>query len=414
MNFNKYKNYQAKDLSGGYKRRLCIAIAFLASPNLVILDEPCSGVDTRARKNIWDLIQLLRTGRAVVLATHFMDEAERLSDKIVIVNQGQVVSENSRETLTKEFTKSFELNVLSNPAHAEKERDEVLENIRNSIKDAIPGSQTHQKQSLNVPYKNEAGEYYRFEPIIRSLERLQQQKKIAGFNITTQNLKDIFNRYNRAEMNGNGHAEINGNSEIPMKEMEDEREVSWLQTVFSLFWKRWTHFTRNYRMLLCVLVLPVVFECIAMVFLKVRPPGEYDVALQLDKDLYPRATEFYSFEESTVENDTTGAFTEPIYDDLVGRCNKAGCKMFNSSRPAFDWLLQTNADYIEKRYGGVSINSTSFAAWYNNKGYHALPAYINVMNNAVLRRQLNDSNLKISIINHPLKLGDDGLSYSSM
>lgn len=75
-----------QELSGGYKRRLSIALAFLGSPNLVILDEPCSGVDTKARKNIWELIEVLKKGRAVILATHYLDEAEHLSDNILIMN----------------------------------------------------------------------------------------------------------------------------------------------------------------------------------------------------------------------------------------------------------------------------------------------------------------------------------------
>lgn len=60
---------------------------FLASPNLVILDEPCSGVDTKARRNVWELISVLRKGRAVVLATHYLDEAEHLSDSVLILNE---------------------------------------------------------------------------------------------------------------------------------------------------------------------------------------------------------------------------------------------------------------------------------------------------------------------------------------
>ena len=57
----------------------------LGSPNVVILDEPCNGVDNKARKDIWDLIERLRKGRAVIFATHFLDEAEHLSDVIVIM-----------------------------------------------------------------------------------------------------------------------------------------------------------------------------------------------------------------------------------------------------------------------------------------------------------------------------------------
>lgn len=66
---------------------LIILYLFTASPNLVILDEPCAGVDTKARKNIWDLISVLRKGRAVILATHYLDEAENLSDSILILNE---------------------------------------------------------------------------------------------------------------------------------------------------------------------------------------------------------------------------------------------------------------------------------------------------------------------------------------
>jgi ABC-type multidrug transport system ATPase subunit len=61
------------------------------SPNLVILDEPCSGVDLRARKNIWELIESLRVGRSVVLATHYLDEAEQLSDKVLILRDVSII-----------------------------------------------------------------------------------------------------------------------------------------------------------------------------------------------------------------------------------------------------------------------------------------------------------------------------------
>lgn len=85
LNFGKHESYPSWQLSGGYRRRLCVAIAFIASPSVVILDEPCNGVDAKARKDIWQLIERLRQGRAVIFATHFMDEAKYLSDSLVIM-----------------------------------------------------------------------------------------------------------------------------------------------------------------------------------------------------------------------------------------------------------------------------------------------------------------------------------------
>lgn len=87
LNFGKHEDYFAYQLSGGYRRRLCVAIAFIGSPSVVILDEPCNGVDAKARKDIWQLIEQLRQGRAVIFATHFLDEARYLSDALFVMRQ---------------------------------------------------------------------------------------------------------------------------------------------------------------------------------------------------------------------------------------------------------------------------------------------------------------------------------------
>jgi ABC-2 type transport system ATP-binding protein len=82
-----------KHLSGGQQQRLSLAAAIIGRPELVFLDEPTAGLDPQARHATWELIEGLRTaGTAVILATHHMDEAERLADKVVIVDHGQVVA----------------------------------------------------------------------------------------------------------------------------------------------------------------------------------------------------------------------------------------------------------------------------------------------------------------------------------
>lgn len=111
MKLGKYKSFRVSELSGGYKRRLSIAIAFLGSPNLVILDEPCSGVDTHARKTIWELIEALRKNRAIVLATHDLDEAQHLGDQLVIMKDGRIALESTTKDLQNELTQNFTVNI---------------------------------------------------------------------------------------------------------------------------------------------------------------------------------------------------------------------------------------------------------------------------------------------------------------
>jgi len=88
-------------LSGGQQQRLALATAVIGRPELVFLDEPTAGLDPQARHATWELIEELRaSGVAVLLTTHYMDEAERLADKVVIVDGGRVVAEGSPSSLT--------------------------------------------------------------------------------------------------------------------------------------------------------------------------------------------------------------------------------------------------------------------------------------------------------------------------
>lgn len=80
-------------LSGGQRQRLAVATALVADPELLFLDEPTAGLDPQARRGLWDLIMDLRSrGRTVVLTTHYMDEAERLCDRVAVVDRGKVIA----------------------------------------------------------------------------------------------------------------------------------------------------------------------------------------------------------------------------------------------------------------------------------------------------------------------------------
>jgi lipooligosaccharide transport system ATP-binding protein len=87
-------------LSGGMKRRLIIARALIGDPNLIILDEPTTGLDPQARVLIWNqLLELKRQGKTLLLTTHYMDEAQRLCDRIIIIDHGEILDEGSPQEL---------------------------------------------------------------------------------------------------------------------------------------------------------------------------------------------------------------------------------------------------------------------------------------------------------------------------
>lgn len=98
----KYEHFKIDALSGGNKQRVLIARAMLHKPALILLDEPTVGLDPDIRKKLWDMIkQLKQEGVTIILTTHYLDEAEYLSDRICILHRGKVVKIESVENLIK-------------------------------------------------------------------------------------------------------------------------------------------------------------------------------------------------------------------------------------------------------------------------------------------------------------------------
>lgn len=89
-----------KTLSGGQKQRFSIATTLIHSPKIVFLDEPTTGLDPQARRNLWDLIlQIKNEGRTVVLTTHYMDEAEQLCDRVAFIERGELIALDAPDQL---------------------------------------------------------------------------------------------------------------------------------------------------------------------------------------------------------------------------------------------------------------------------------------------------------------------------
>ena len=91
---------KVKDLSGGQKQRFSIATTLINDPKIVFLDEPTTGLDPQARRNLWELVKQIRSaGTTVIMTTHYMDEAEFLCDRVAIVDSGRIVAMASPDRL---------------------------------------------------------------------------------------------------------------------------------------------------------------------------------------------------------------------------------------------------------------------------------------------------------------------------
>lgn len=100
VNLQDKANAKFKELSGGQKQRFSIATTLINNPKIIFLDEPTTGLDPQARRNLWDLIREIRAkGTTVIITTHYMDEAEVLCDRVAIIDTGKIIAINSPNKL---------------------------------------------------------------------------------------------------------------------------------------------------------------------------------------------------------------------------------------------------------------------------------------------------------------------------
>ena len=112
FNLNEVLNQRAKTLSGGYKRRLSIAIALISKPKILFLDEPTLGLDVFARRELWAIIKKLKNNITIILTSHYLEEIENLCDRVAILSNGKLlktgtIKEIKQITNTQNFEDAF-------------------------------------------------------------------------------------------------------------------------------------------------------------------------------------------------------------------------------------------------------------------------------------------------------------------
>nr|QNH67915.1 ATP-binding cassette transporter subfamily A member 1-like protein X3 [Brachionus plicatilis] len=226
MGLTNYTNAYASTLSGGLRRRLEVGIAFVSGSKTVILDEPTSGVDPYNRMKIWDIILEFRSGRTIVLTTHYLEEADVLSDRIAIIHQGKLQCCGSSLFLKNKFGRGYILTVDKtsltpslNSKGSKKQMmmeskalttERICEFIQKRISGAVLSRQLNNTLNFTLPYSQKSN----FKHFFNSLDRNKKSLEISGYGISDTTLEEIFLLLTTRDENGDLNSSLNSTNRL--------------------------------------------------------------------------------------------------------------------------------------------------------------------------------------------------------
>ncbi|XP_034641961.1 ATP-binding cassette sub-family A member 12 [Trachemys scripta elegans] len=487
-------------LSGGMKRKLSIAIAFLGGSRVVILDEPTTGVDPCSRRSIWEIISKNKKGRTIILSTHHLDEAEVLSDRIAFLEHGGLKCCGSPFYLKETFGDGYHLTLTKKKCPNQTLTEEYdTSAVTSLIQSHLP--EAYLKEDVGgelvyvlPPFNSRVSGAY--QSLLRALDTGLSDLHIGCYGISDTTVEEVFLNLTK-DLEKDKQHDPGLSQQVPGPSgLMDSKEMSLstdsfterddqalvrskrvtglpllLKKTTAVFIKRFHHTRRNLKGFFTQGILPVIFVTVAMGLSTLRTEVAEYPELHLSPSLYGssgQADFFGNFNETTdalvasmlsfpgTDNTCLNESNSVcLNDSMLGqwvfhgnqstRYSACNCTDSSQTCPKIDfspphkrtfssrmiynltghdvetYLLATAKDFLQKRYGGwsfglplttdlkfdirpVPADRTLTKVWYNPEGYHSLPAYLNSLNNFILRANMpknESSKYGISVVSHP-------------
>ncbi|XP_019373948.1 PREDICTED: ATP-binding cassette sub-family A member 13 [Gavialis gangeticus] len=389
-------------LSGGMKRKLSIAIAFIGNSRTVVLDEPTSGIDPCSRRSIWDILLKYRAGRTLVFTTHHLDEAEVLSDRIAILQHGQLHCCGSPSYLKEKYGQGHSLTLIKKPSMFEIQDPKDTVRVTSLVQSHLPEAFLKENSGSELTYLIPGvADKASFKGLFQALDENLLHLRVTGYGISDTTLEQVFlkllqdtGKKPSVPLAIDLEAPIANGTESTYQKyssLMDAQTVHGaslaLTQIAALLLKRFHHTRRNWRGTLSNVLLPVLFVTMAMALFTVKPLAIDYPSLKLTPGLYDNAESFFSLKCPIIN------ISVPYLKNMQGHLlyNLSG---FNVE----EYLIRPSN---KARYGGWTFgvkihpelqgvkpnwaNSKPLAkVWYNQKGFHSLPSYLNQLNNLIL------------------------------
>jgi len=308
------RNTLSKNLSGGMKRKLSVAIAFCGGSKVVLLDEPTSGMDPFSRRFTWNVIRQYRKDRCIILTTHFMDEADILGDRIAIMSEGQLQCCGSSLFLKKTYGVGYQLVIekqsgrnRSQHGGSQHGRDEADESghdhddtlkkiVTENVEDAALLNNVGTELSFQLPMSSSS----QFGPMFEGLDEQVEKGTVMSYGVSITTLEEVFllvarghaaqkQEFASVSMRQSGQALAAADAEKSARSRMDlEKDGLLSRHIGALFKKRAAFFRRDKKAWMCTTILPSLFVLWGFLIFKFAPNSQSMDELKLNFDVYNR------------------------------------------------------------------------------------------------------------------------------
>ncbi|AYU79980.1 ATP-binding cassette subfamily A, member 1, putative [Leishmania donovani] len=352
------EHYMSKALSGGQKRKLSVAVAFVGGSRLVILDEPTAGMDVGARRHTWSLLKEMAKWHTILLTTHFMDEADLLGDTVAIMSKGRLQCAGSNMFLKSKLGVGFVL-TMSVVSHARRGPIEQM------VQALVPAAEAIGSGAGEVAYRLPMASKPMFPDLLCAVEEGIPGLGINAYSLSATTLEEVFIKIAEgpdAERDADALAakeKAEATDAVWNVEMEKGRWARRRLQFRAMMVKRLWNALRDRRTQFFQIVCPVACVLLAMLLTLVRLFSTPTIVLS--SDVYGTAV------------DIPLANCEGVLDVTTPFSTKAHMDIWTDVPDASAFSTKLNRTYqthAKERYGGVSCAAAGSGELYHSVFYN--------------------------------------------
>ncbi|RWS13138.1 ATP-binding cassette sub-family A member 1-like protein [Dinothrombium tinctorium] len=414
-------NTKSKELSGGMKRKLSLAIAMIGEPKILVLDEPTAGMDPEARRAVWDLLLEVRQNMAILVTTHHMEEADVLGDRIAIMSEGLIRCIGSSMFLKRRFGAGYHLTFAKSDNYSNRK-------FKDMIAKFVPESMYVSETNTEITICLDPDYTFKLSNFFTEFDRVKKEIGISSCGITVTTMEDVFLQVGSTFKNLKAFvspkitdytvfikrpqpsATIYRKKPLPRY----TRFALTFQRLRGLFLKRLNYTLRYIPTMVNEIIIPA-----AMILILVELQNQMLDAMELapfeiDLGLYSLYRKTFTFIHQSNEPESSRLF-EILNNSYFSVLESEKTYLINLTalkKDPNEFMLQiANNDFNKYRKRFIigasfqnKIEEPMIIAWYNGEALHSMPISINMVYKALQRDLLKSRFNKsgdIIVVNRP-------------